>query len=124
MLAHTSHLCSRDVCRSTYKHEACTQTAFRKNRLSAQPKLRGTDDVRMNTHIYRAQERGVENRQQKGPKRPEAQPERLLAFLLQGERAENKGREVSRFSPIAGNPKKIPAKPQGTRRRGRDALNN
>lgn len=64
------------------------------------------------THTHCAQERRVEDRQHKGPKGPEAQPEWLLAFLLQGERKQGKkGRKVSRFSPIAQNPKKMPAKP-------------
>lgn len=72
-----------------------------------EPKLRGTDHV-----CVCAQERRVEDRQHKGPKGPEAQPEWLLAFLLQGERKQGKkGRKVSRFSPIARNPKKMPAKP-------------
>lgn len=39
------------------------------------------------------QERGVENRQQKGPKRPDTQPEGLLAFLLQGEKEQKKRAE-------------------------------
>lgn len=70
--------------------------------------------TRARTHTHRAQEGGVDNRQQKGPKGPEAQPEGLLAFLLQGEKEQKKkkGREVSRFGPRAGNPKKTPAKPQ------------
>lgn len=62
----------------------------------------------MCTRTHHAQEGGVKNRQQKGPKGPEAQPEGLLAFLLQGEKEQKKeGREVSRFSPTTGNPKKM-----------------
>lgn len=44
----------------------------------------------VHAHTHRAQEGGVDNRQQKGPKGPEAQPEGLLAFLLQGEKEQEK----------------------------------
>lgn len=46
--------------------------------------------TRARTHTHRAQEEGVDNRQQKCPKGPEAQPEGLLAFLLQGEKEQKK----------------------------------
>lgn len=47
----------------------------------------------MHTYTHtQCSEGSVENRQQKGPKGPEAQPEGLLAFLLQGEKEqEEKG---------------------------------
>lgn len=46
----------------------------------------------VHAHTHHAQEGGVDNRQQKGPKGPEAQPEGLLAFLLQGEKEQKKKR--------------------------------
>lgn len=119
---HILTLCSRDIWRSTQAWSMHTNCFQEKQTICTS---QSSEAQIMCTRTHHAQEGGVKNRQQKSPKGPEAQPEGLLAFLLQGEKKqEKKGREVSRFSPTAGNPKKMPANPQGTWRRGRGPLNN
>lgn len=116
---HILTLCSRDVCRSTQAWSMHTNCFQEKQTIDTS---QSSEAQIMCTCPGGG---AVKNRRQKGPKGPEAQPEGLLAFLLQGEKEqEKKGREVSRFSPTARNPKKMPANPQGTWRRGRGPPNN
>ena len=70
-----------------------------------EPKLRDTDHrcvcvcahayayTHAHTLTHTVLRRRAENRQQKGPKGPEAQPEWLLAFFLQGEKEQKKRAE-------------------------------
>lgn len=101
MLAHTFSHCAPGM--SAHENGACLQTAFKKYKTICRSQRSGAQIIHVcagthtythvHTHAHRAQERRVENRQQKGPKGPEAQPERLLAFLLQGEKEQEKRAE-------------------------------
>lgn len=97
---HILTLCSRDVC--TQERSMPTNCFQEKQTIcmSQSPEAQiihvcacAHAYTHVHTHAHRAQERRVENRQQKGPKGLEAQPERLLAFLLQGEKEQKKRAE-------------------------------